>query len=802
MELARKERNFYTATATYKKQPTTHLCHAQLVLEMEVRQMGKRRLVSAAAFVLVLALVIALRPRTPVGAQDGGGQEPILFDPGLEVSTVANGLTTPISMAFVGEDEMLVLEKNTGQVMHVTNGSVRGAVLDLAVNSSSERGLLGIALHPEFENNGYVYLFWTCAAPPPTENPYFPTQIECPDEPALGEDTDDLLAVPLLGNRVDRFVWDGSSLTWDMNLTKLRVFQNDGAPIPRGQGDEEQAVLGNHDGGVMRFGQDGKLYIIFGDTGRRGALQNLPFGPISYGEPGEPPPETPTATPPAETPTATTPAETPPATTPAETPTATTPAETPPATPPAETPTSTSVPPETPTATPGASETPPATATPPAVSNLIPPQDESGVQPQDLTQDLLGIRLHPYPVADDQFGGPQPDDAHYTGVIMRLNDDGTIPEDNPFYEVGATIGGEIGENIQMTFAYGIRNSFGMDVDPLTGLVWMTENGEDAFDELNLVEPGLNSGWIQIMGPLERVSQYKQIESTEPFNEPFPNLQQFRWSPENIADGPVEAALRLFRLPGSHFSNPEFSWKYATAPAAIGFVAGDGLGEAYAGDLFMGFSIPDPLGGPLFHMELQEDRMSIVLPGEAQRDRVADNNTVRDLTESEPFLIGTDFGVLTDIRTGPNGNLFLVSLSNGAIYEISARAEPLVAFQTMLTGAAEVPGPGDEDGQGMAWVTIDEGAGEVCFAITVSGITLPATASHIHVGTSDVAGDVVVPLEAPGENGTSSGCVVVEDAALLADIVANPGGYYVNVHNEDFPAGALRGQLNGTESPGS
>lgn len=82
--------------------------------------------------------------------------------------------------------------------------------------------------------------------------------------------------------------------------------------------------------------------------------------------------------------------------------------------------------------------------------------------------------------------------------------------DNPFFEVGSEIGGEIGENVQMTFAYGIRNSFGMDVDPSTGNVWISENGEDAYDELNLVKPGFNSGWIQIMGPAEDVADYKEI----------------------------------------------------------------------------------------------------------------------------------------------------------------------------------------------------------------------------------------------------------------------------------------------------
>jgi hypothetical protein len=113
------------------------------------------------------------------------------------------------------------------------------------------------------------------------------------------------------------------------------------------------------------------------------------------------------------------------------------------------------------------------------------------------------------------------------------------------------------------------------------------------------------------------------------------------------------------------------------------------------------------------------------------------------------------------------------------------------FTTTLTGAAEVPGPGDPDGSGTATITLNHGQGEVCWELTVSGIA-PATAAHIHVGSADVAGPVVVGLSAP-TSGSSSGCATV-DRDLIKAIIQNPEGYYVNVHNAEFPAGALRGQL--------
>ena len=437
---------------------------------------------------------------------------------------------------------MLVLEKNTGKVKRVVNGVVTATVLDLAVNFASERGLLGIARHPDFPGNPGVYLFWT--------------------ESTTGADTEVLSATPLLGNRVDRFLWNGSTLTFASNLIRLRAIQQDFTTVTTPLGTFTQPERGNHDGGVIAFGPDRKLYVLFGDAGRRGQLQNLPSGPTPTG---------------------------------------------------------------------------------------------------------LGPT-----VADDQFGGPQPDNAHLAGVILRLNDDGTTPTSNPFFSAGAAMGGEVGANVQKVFAYGLRNSFGMAFDPRSGLLWDEQNGEDAYDELNLVEPGMNGGWIQIAGPLARLAEYRAIETTSLHHEDFPNLQQFRWGPENIAGTSGEALSRLFVLPGSHYSDPEFSWKFVLAPSAMGFLGSRALGPQYQGDLFVGFSTTDTEAGPLFHFNLTGNRRKIAVDDPRLEDRVADNTTFHDITESESLRFGTGFGIVTDIETGPNGNLFVASLDQGAIYEVRRR----------------------------------------------------------------------------------------------------------------------------------
>lgn len=113
------------------------------------------------------------------------------------------------------------------------------------------------------------------------------------------------------------------------------------------------------------------------------------------------------------------------------------------------------------------------------------------------------------------------------------------------------------------------------------------------------------------------------------------------------------------------------------------------------------------------------------------------------------------------------------------------------FATTLTGAAEAPGPGDPDGSGTVVLRLNPGQEEICYELSVSNIA-PATAAHIHVAPVGVPGPVVVPLVAP-TSGSSSACATV-DRDLVKAIIQNPELYYVNVHNAEFPAGAVRGQL--------
>jgi glucose/arabinose dehydrogenase len=617
---------------------------------------------------------------------------PSLVDPNLRLRTVVENLDQPTTMAFLGPNDFFVLEKATGQVKRVVNGVVQGTpVLDLAVNSGSERGLLGIALHPNFADNGFVYLYWT--------------------ESTTDADTDVLANTPLLGNRVDRFVWNGSTLTFGQNIIRLRALQPafEREPTPA-------AGRGNHDGGVIKFGPDGKLYIFIGDVGRRGWMQNLLNGPYQPGDPlfgtddnfGGPEPDDAhlTGVILRLNDDGSTPADNP----------------------------FTRIGHVFVARLDGAQEFPPNTSTARGFAAFFLNQEQTalrfvvtvagldftGTQTADENDNLVAAHIHaPAPrganagVRFGFFGQPfndtNPNDvvvipfpSGVGGTIFSKWDstegnNTTLTAQLPnilaglsyinFHTVrlpGGEIRGQIEENLQVTanihkvFSHGHRNSFGFDFDPRSGNLWLEENGDDTFTELSLVEPGMNGGWIQVMGPLARIDQFKLIETTM-FGG---NLQQSRWPPTNIADSPEEALARMLMLPGAQYSDPEFSWKFEVAPAAIGFMKGRGIGPQYDGDLFVGAARPFLEGGFLWHFNLTGNRQKIAVDDPRLNDRVADNldkpsatdpeANRRAIVESESLLFGRNFGVATDIKTGPNGNLFVVSLSNGAIYEIFRR----------------------------------------------------------------------------------------------------------------------------------
>ena len=404
-----------------------------------------------------------------------------VVDDDLRVRTYVSGFSSPTGVADVGNGDLLVIQKNDGRVRLVRDRQIEKTVLNLPVSTSSERGLLGIALHPNFARNGFVYLYYTRAASDGGE---------------------------AQRHRIDRFRWTGEDLRFDKIIKKLPA-----QPGP------------NHDGGKITFGPDGKLYAVIGDLNRTGRTQNV----------------------------------------------------------------------------------------------------------------------------EDS------DSLDRTGVILRLNAGGKSPKDNPFYRRQNI--GTPNAPLNDIFAYGVRNSFGLAFDPVTDVLWDTENGPSEFDEINRVRPGFNSGWRDIMGPAER---------------------------SGGTDGLVSFGDR------ARYADPKFSWKNPVAPTDLEFLANDSLGGQYENDLFVG----DVNTGSLYRFDLTKRRKALRLSGDLS-DRVADNDGSL-LSEQDDILFGSNFGGISDLLATPDG-LFVVSITNDAIYQITDRVTnraPLsnrVAYAG-LTDATIVPEP--------------------------------------------------------------------------------------------------------------
>ena len=506
-------------------------------------------------------------------------QAQTLLDPTLKLETlVTTGIPIATSMVFINNTDYIVATKAAGKVRLFPNGQTpvdltfdipantwtgvtAGNYSNLAVNSTGERGLLCVQLHPDFATNKYVYTY-------ATESSTGANVIA-----ATATVAQKTSVVPL-GNRVDRWVYDAANkkLVFDMNIIKLQALQPQDDPTLTTAASHRD----NHNGGIIRFekpvsGQAAKMFIIIGDNGRRGMMQNLEYGPTT-----------------------------------------------------------------------------------------------------GTTR-----------IADVGGHGPEPDNRALTGVVIRLNDDGTIPTDNPFYNHALTFSGqtdagmqnEAVANLKRVYAYGIRNSFGLAVDPFTGKLWESENGDDAMDEINVIGKGFNGGWIQFMGPKSRIGQFRDIENPSTGSLGGQN----RYPVSNIATTTAIGESRLVNIPGATYTDPVFSWKYCIAPNAIGFVNGNGLGAKYNGNLIVGSArgnnVNSLASGVLFRFVPNAARTGLQFADRLLNDKVADNIAKGNVAEQKSIILGTGFNIVTDIVTAPDGSLYVLGMTSqgaGNIFRISLK----------------------------------------------------------------------------------------------------------------------------------
>jgi aldose sugar dehydrogenase len=202
--------------------------------------------------------------------------------------------------------------------------------------------------------------------------------------------------------------------------------------------------------------------------------------------------------------------------------------------------------------------------------------------------------------------------------ILKISPDGQ--------PVGQGILGDSGIS-KKYYAYGLRNSFGMDFDPVSGKLWDTENGASYGDEINVIEPGFNSGWLQIQG-------------MAPVDFEFEDLINFQGK--------------------GNYSDPEFVWTDTVGPTAIKFLGSDTLGNQYKNDIF----VSDITQGNIYHFDLTGNRTNLILNG-LLADKLSNNST-----ENQDIIFGEGFGGISDLEVGTyDGYLYVISLGHGSIYRI-------------------------------------------------------------------------------------------------------------------------------------
>ena len=381
---------------------------------------------------------------------------PQLNDTGLQAQEYASGFKFPTGMSFLGPNDILVIEKNTGKVKEIKNGTVTGTVLDVNVANVSERGLLGIATS---DKPKYVFLFYT--------------------------ETENSDGGKVLGNRLYRYEYNNGSLVNPKLLLDLPTI-----PGP------------SHNGGVLKIGPDNKtVYLVIGNLNY---IQNQTF----------------------------------------------------------------------------------------------------------MTK------------AQNNKDGPPPDGR---GGILRVTFDGGVVGNK------GLLGDE--DPLNKYYAYGLRNSFGIGFDPLTGNLWDTENGRSTDDEINLALPGFNSGWKEVIG---------FANETPGFNK------------ENLEDFGGKGTYR----------DPEFVWRDTVAPTSVLFLHTDKLGPKYKDTLLVG-SVKN---GTIFNFPLDKTRTHLVLSGPLSDKQANTNN------ETNSIIFGRNFGIITDLQIGPDGNLYVLSnyKRDGTIFKVNGK----------------------------------------------------------------------------------------------------------------------------------
>ena len=246
---------------------------------------------------------------------------------------------------------------------------------------------------------------------------------------------------------------------------------------------------------------------------------------------------------------------------------------------------------------------------------------------------VIGDLTSPSTILQNHVFGSQAS-PNNTSVIIRIDPlNGNPSSSNPFSNESQN---DLinNSNLDYYYAYGIRNSFGISFDPITGNLWDTENGEDKFDEINIVKPGFNSGWYKIMGPLSRNENTNKSE--------------------------------LVMLNNSYYSDPRFSWAEPIGVTDLEFYGSSKLGDKFSNNLFIG----DINNGDLYFFKIDENRSGINIEPSASLHTDLTDSIADPQDDLSPTLFARGFdGRITDIETGPDGYLYVLTYLDGRIYRI-------------------------------------------------------------------------------------------------------------------------------------